>query len=245
MSIFSNIFGNSPAAPAPVTAPQPTSPVAGTDPTGVAQQFPTQEGGPAAFNKSTTQNPLDVYNDLFKPTPVPEGTVTLDDPFITFDKEAVQSLVAKETFTNDPEFAANAQKALAGDVNALMSILDGVARNVFQRNATLTAMVADKAAREGVNRLNSNIPNVIRNTQTNAALTELNPTFSHAGAKPLVDMVSTQFASKNPAATPQQIAEMTVRYLNTLVPSQAAPANTRQAANSLAFDKATDFSNYF
>jgi hypothetical protein len=230
MGLFDNFFGQqaAPAAPVPAPAQQAAAPVAGTNANGIAQQLPAT-GAPAAFQPSTTQNPLDTFSDLFKATPQTEHIPGLDDPFITLDTEAVNGIVSKETFTNQPDFAVTAQKALQGDVQAFMDVLNGVARGVFQRNATLTAMVADRAAREGVNRLNSQIPNVIRNTQTNAALVELNPVFNHAGAKPIVDMFTQQLQLKNPTMTPQQLAEQTVKYFNSLVPQAPAPQQTSQS----------------
>ena len=236
---FTALFGAQ--APAPAAAPAPGTPPAGT---------PAAGSTVPAFQQSTTEPPkpaaLAEYADLFNTAPVPEGgpAPTIDDPYITLDKDAITRTVASMNFAQGVELQDNMQKALQGDMQAFAAVLNSVAQNVYSQTAQMSGIVADRAAREGVTRLQSTIPQIVRSSSTSNSLTNLNPMFDNPAVRPIVDMARQNFETKNPTATPQQITEMVNRYMtdvsSAFAPAPAAPTNkgTQQGGS-------TDFGGFF
>lgn len=236
-----------PAAP----AQQQAVPTAGTDVNGVVQPGsanPQNPANPAALKTSESASPLDTFSDLFKDTPKPNGTVepSLDDPYINYDPKTIAESVAKFNFVNQDMQALGA-KALAGDATALVDMMQGVAREVFMKAAQLSATVADRATAEGVTRMRSHIPNAIKSNSVSNSLEQLNPMLRHEAAKPMVDAITAQFQAKNPNATPQQIADLTVQYLNAVTGHKPQPANTQNTRVDpfAAPAGSQDFSDFF
>jgi hypothetical protein len=246
-SAFDNLIGMFNKASTTTTAaatPQSTA----TPGSQVPAAGPAQGSNVQAFQQSATlppkeQSPLAEYADLFNNAPVEgaEVPVTLDDPYLVVDKDKVKEFVNSKSFLNSsPEQLALVAKALGGDAQAFMEVLEGFGRNLYMDAALNSTHVAERIARTGVSRLQAAIPQQIRSMSSAEKMTALNPIFSNPALKPLADAMKTQFEAKHPTATPQQIAEMTAKYFkDTGVMFNPAPAASQTNANT-----GTDFSNW-
>lgn len=225
-------------------APAATTPA----PAGVPTTGPAAGSNINAFQQSVTlppkeQAPLAEYVDIFNNAPKEgdEAPVTLDDPFLVIDKDKVKEFIATKTFMdNNPDQQALVAKALSGDVQAFMQVLDSFGRSLYMDATLNNTHVAERIARTGVERLRSSIPQQMRTLASTDKLAELNPIFSNPAIKPLADAMKAQFETKHPSATPVQIAEMTVKYFkDTGLAFNPAPAPATETKL-----QGTDFSKW-
>lgn len=246
-----NMFASK--APAPAAVPNPAP---GQAPAGIpAQSGPAAGSNQPAFQQSGAQppapqpaaTPLGEYGDLWQAPPVPEGAAqpTLDDPFLQVDAGKVRELLATKNYLpGSPESVALLQKGMQGDVQAMQEFLADFGRNIAMDAALTNAHVAERIARTGVSRLKDTIPQHVRSLTSADALYSSNPTLNNPALKPMIEGVRAQFEAKNPTATPNQIAEMTMKYVNDIAavfnPTAATTAATQQAAQH----QGTDFSKF-
>lgn len=247
MSAFDNLLGMFNKAPAQQqAAPQQQQAPQGSQ---VPASGPAQGSNINAFQQSATlppkeQAPLAEYADLFNNAPV-EGAnapVTLDDPYLAIDRDKVQEFVATKSFLNtSPENMALVAKALQGDTQAFVEVLEQVGRSIYMDSALNSTHVAEKIARVGVNRLRDAIPQQIRSLSSAEKMSEINPLFNNPALKPLAEGMKLAFEAKNPTATPAQIAEMTNKFFADQAKLfNPAPAPTTDATGSTG----TDFSKW-
>lgn len=239
------LFGGMAQQPAAAPVAQP----AGAPPAGT----PAAGSNIPAFQQSTTEppkppTPLADYADLYNTPAVVDGQapLTIADPYITLDNEAVRKTVATMNFAQGAQLQEQMGKALGGDVQALMSVLNAVGQNVYAQVASMSAVVADKAAREGITRLHDQIPTMVRSASTTNSLSTLNPLYDNPSIKPLADMARSGFETKNPTATPAQITEMVNKYITDVAKAfnPAAPASTNEN-RALVQGATTDFGGFF
>lgn len=230
-SAFENLIGmfnkpTTPAAAVPATPPGSQVPASG----------PAQGSNIPAFQQSATLPPKEVaplaeYADLFNNAPIEgaEVPVGLDDPYLVVDKDKVKEFVNSKSFVgSNPEQLALVTRALGGDVQAFVEVLEGFGRNLYMDSAINSTHVAERIARTGVSRLHAAIPQQMRSLSSAEKMTELNPLFNNPALKPLADAMKSQFEAKHPTATPLQIAEMTAKYFqDTGVMFNPAPAATQ------------------
>ena len=224
-----------PAAPAQAQTQQPN---------------PTQ---PAAFQQSTTTapqtqepaSPLDNHKDLFTiPTMEGQPAPTINDPYINMDPTTMSAEIAKINFTAAPEMqnailaAAGGNPEMAQNFSALLNM---VSQNIYGKAATLSATLADQAARTGVTRLQGDIPNTVRSSLTNESMAQLNPAFKHEALSPMVNAVKQQFEKRYPNATSAEIVQHTNTYLTDIAkvfnPQTQSPQDRAEAGQ--------DFSSFF
>ncbi len=237
MNMFSKTQG-APAGAAPTQTPASQAPTTG----------PAAGSTAAAFQQSATlppkeQAPLAEYVDIFNNAPKEGAEIpaTLDDPFLVVDKDKVRELIATKSFmSNTAEQQALVAKALGGDVQAFMEVLEGVGRNIYMDATLNSTHIAERIARTGVQRLQAAIPQQVRTMSSADQLAAIDPVFNNPAVKPLVDAMKAQFETKHPQATPKQIAEMTVKYFkDTGMVFNPAPAPTAPKGAG-----GTDFSNW-
>lgn len=225
-------------------APTPAAP-----PTSTAQG-PAQGSNVPAFQTSTTEapkpTPMGDFAGLFNPTEVKEGELppTIDDPYITLDNAKIHEVASRMSFTQNPELADLAAKALTGDVQSFMGVLDLVARNAYAQSTSAAAVIADKTAREGVTRLDGGLQKRIQSLNSSNALTKSNPLFSNPAITPVMQSIKTQVETQNPTFTPDQVKETVVRYFNDMQAAFAAQNTPAVANNGLPAHVQTDFSNW-
>lgn len=200
----------------------------------------------APASEPQNQSGLEQYNDLFNTTPADPNAPAngIHDAYIQFDEQQVREAISKRNFVpNDPQTQELVQKALGGDTAAFAEVLNTVAQGLYFSSAQAMARVSERAAQEGVRRLNDTLPNVMRNYQTQSTLAESAPNLNNPGVQPVVDQVRQNFQRMNPTASPAAIADMTKKYFSDITAAMNPQAQPQQSANKNGVTQ--DFSNFF
>lgn len=172
---------------------------------------------------------MDQFTGIFKlPESTPANADPMGQPLLQMDPAKLQEAVKKMDFSRaiDPE---QAQKAMQGDMQAFMSVLNGVAQNAVLAGMASNAQVVETAVRKNNERYDSVLPDRVRNLQVSQAQLK-NPAFSHPAAAPMVSAMKMQIAAANPQMTPDQVATQAERYFETFATDLQSqnPANVQQ-----------------
>lgn len=229
-----------PAGPAGPAAGQSAPANPGATPAGVAA---TPDGGKHGLDQPMT---LDSFKDLFAPKqadPNAKTAPTLGDPLLgPIDPAKFQETVKTANFTSglDP---AMAQKALSGDTQALMDLINGAAQNAFMASATMSHNLSETAARTAALRLDSGLDGRIRNN----AIRSHNPThpvLQHEAVAPVLGAIKAQIANQNPQLSAAEVAQRAEQYFVNVAEAITAPAKTDAATAAAKEDAKFDFSKF-
>ena len=245
MSIFS---GQQPPAP-PAEAPQnpPTSdPVQQAAQGGDGAQAPTNQNPAEPATSDAPASPLDVYNEMFKNDDKADADqVDPNAPLFEIDPEKMQAAVSKLNFVEAEGMQDLAARALNGDTQAFMEVLNTVGRQAYSRAAQLSGHLADKTARAARESSDKSIPDVVRNIMTKQHTSELNPVFKHPAMEPMVDALRTQFQRRMPDAAPSEIAGYVNKYLTDISSELSKKETADPTDRRIADDRSQDFSDFF
>ena len=208
MSLFGG--GTSPASAAPVpatpAATNTTVPNANTlKSDGTVPAIPAAGVGDAS--------PLGKYADLFQaPENTKQTTAATLIPAFNTDPAKIMEQAVKIDFTKHIPKDLIA-KALGGDADAFLSVINQAAQFGFANNTMASAELvrgsfqnADGILRDRV------LPDAMRTQNVRAAIQENNPLFSDPSVAPLMDTIRNQLQAKNPTSPPNQIATMAAEY---------------------------------
>lgn len=229
----------------PMQQPQGTQPPQG-------QQNPS--GGPA-----TQQDPKSPPNptaalDQFMGLMVPKNTDQKSDqgqpePFTVFgkvDPKAIDEQVSQASFTNglDPELA---QKALGGDQQALLSLLNGVAQNVFKTNMQLSQKFVEHGANRGYERVTGELDSHFRKYELkNQNVSTQNPALQHPVGKAMVQTFAQQIANANPSMSPSEVQKQAEQGVLDFmkIGGTAQDSQNQPGSNGQSGGKETNWLNY-
>lgn len=200
-------------APAAASAQPPATPPGGTgDPAGATTTGETSEPKPTSL--------LDNYSGLWqtattadgKPAPLPVDPLT--QPVFQLDPAKVTATAQQMDFTAgiQPELIT---KALGGDAQALMDLLNTTARNVASAVTINSGNMVNQGLLANNQRLTNSLPQHIRNTQL-MDMPEDNPALAHPAVQPLVTALKQMAFQKNPNASPQDVHKQITDYLTGL-----------------------------
>ena len=245
MSIFGNIFGNGnggiahssggsaqlPPAPAPQVGEQQTAAPA---PTAAPAQ---QQSSPLDSLKAFWDTPVDAEG---KPVAAPADLTATD--IFNFDPAKVTESAGKLNFTAnvDPELVS---KALGGDQQAFMDVINKATQNAFAAATLNTGKLINQGHVTNNSRFSSTLPTQIRKVQLEQTETT-NPILQHAAAQPLVAALKSMAFAKNPNANPVDVTkqvEALMVGLGTAI-ADATPESTQRKEAAKAGE--ADWSNY-
>ena len=251
MAFLSGIFNKPQAAPAPVAAPVNSNGSAGpaaqqqapANPGANPQNMANQSAAPAAGGPV---NPMDAYANLFTPkapNPTAPKTPTLADPILgALDPTAFRTQIANTNFAaNVPQ--EQIAKALGGDQQAFMDVINAAAREAFAASAQLSHGLIEHGVRTGAERLNSGLDSRIRNFQLKSQNTS-NEALQHPAVAPMLNAVKMQIASSNPNLSPDQVQQQAEQYFSQMADVLVAPKQAAAAAAAKPKSGETDFSSY-
>lgn len=245
------------AAPAPISpataVPDPAASVA-VDPAamskiipGVPSESKVDPLSPAAADLPKGPSPLDKYAGLFdnaptvdkdgKPIAKIEATKTLLDAGVVDYTKAAETLDFTKAVT--PEIQAKIAKGGEEGVAAMLEAMQLVGANAFIQ-AGVTASKAGKTSLElATTERGAAVQSQIHLNDVSTLVITANPSLAHPALKPMADALGKQLVEKNPTATPQQIADLTLGYFKELQ-LQAAP-DTSEADKANASNGIEDF----
>ncbi len=206
-----------PAAPTPAAAPvnqqnvpanpNPANPVA----------------DPNAGTKQEPVNSMDAYAKLWDNSKTPADA----PPSFAIDPKVLGEAAGAMNFTQGvPQELMT--KATTGDANALVEVMNLVARNAYQHSLSHSSALTDRfvAARSefDLKGINSKVTQGL----TSAALAD-SPNYSHPVVRKEFDRVANAFQAQNPDSTPAQIVEATKKYMKDMQDALHPTAKTEAA----------------
>lgn len=211
----------------------------GNSDTGVAQNQSTPQPqpqqpqnpavGPDGKMPGSSQepvNPLDAYAKMFEKAT--EGTEDTP-PSFSLDPKVLGEVSSKLNFTQDvsPELM---QQATAGDMNALIQVMNTVGQNAYKASLSHTSTLTDKFVGARTAHELKSVGPTVRKELTNSALAST-PNYNHPVVKQQLNMVAESFARQHPDATPAEIAQMAGQYIQDLAAAINPQATTQQQQN--------------
>lgn len=208
MSIM-NAFRSIAGIPAkPVTPSQdtnntiPNSTTVGSD--GKTPAIPATATGP--------ESPLSEYKDLWQ-APTNGTGLPSSVPQFTTDPAKLTEISKTVDFRNavDPEMA---KKALAGDMESFMNVLNQVGQAGFAQAAGMSSTLVQKAMTAQDQKLqNELLPEFARRSDVSKGMRDGNNLYSNPAIAPMLHSLETQFAAKYPQASAQEIREHATKYM--------------------------------
>lgn len=207
MNIFTSFFGQGATTETKAPSTQATSTDTQAKPTEVSSNNTT----PSEENKS----PLDPFKTLFDNSKQESETPDPGAPIFNIDANKLSESIGKMDFTSvlDPELASKVAAGGEDAVKAMAANMNKLAQAMLAQSITVTSKMIDAANGKALERMQSYIPDSIRKTTLQESILEDNPAFKHPAVQPLVQSVADMFASKHKEASPNEIKQMTMKYL--------------------------------
>jgi hypothetical protein len=246
---MSNIGNNAPVQPQnnnpnfpsknqldPKNQPDPITGQPGTE----ANNDPANNADPQKGQGSQ----LDNFKDLFKVQTDDKGNPQvpvdpLSGPLLTVDPQKLKEAASKLNFTGNiaPE---QLQKAMSGqDPQAFMDVLNSVAQGAFLQAMQVNAGVVETAFQKHTSRIETALPDRIRNIQVRNAAPK-HAALSHPAAAPMVEALKGQIARANPHLSPEKVAEHAENYFIAFA-SDVTAGNQQQSNGNKSGPQETDW----
>lgn len=165
------------------------------------------------FNNATTETPNPNDPNAQQPQQ--------DDPnaplFDLNNVDKVRDILQKQNFVSGENVQDLMQKAMGGDGEAMMNLLNTVARNTMVENARFNGAMGNQMAAEIISRIEKQLPNKLREYRTQETVGSANELYQNRAVRPIVDSLRQQFMQKYPDATPQQVSQAVDKAFSTLV----------------------------
>lgn len=139
-----------------------------------------------------------------------------DGKLFNVDMKGFGEAVGKMDFSQHvkPELA---QKALAGDAEALKELLNGVGRGSFSQSLLTSSQMMEEAFGRKEKALLQQMDERFNAMSTRSNLRKANPAFSNPQVKPIVEFVASQLEVKYPDSTPEERTEAAQKYFMDMV----------------------------
>lgn len=255
MSIFSQIFGGTPATPATPPAqnsgagqPGNIPPAASTQPAqsqGTASNGTVPDNVPPAATPSAPASPLDDFNSLWQPD---DKAGAAPEPLIKVDPKSLAEAARKTDFTKmiTPEQLAAIGQGGENAVQAFAQAMNQVAQGVYAQSAFAATKIVEQAVAKAQERFSAEIPSHVKRLQVSDSLRSENPALSHPAASPILGAIEAQLTMKHPNASASEITSMAKQYLDQFATAINSP-KTKAEADTAAANKAkqdTDWSSF-
>lgn len=156
-----------------------------------------------------------------------------------FTSEAVNQLVGQQNFAGniDPQ---EVQKALGGDTQAFMGVLNQVAASAASTAIQASKGMVEHGVKTGTERFGSSLDSRIRNFQLQNQNSQ-NPALQHPVGKALLSSVKKQIATANPKLSPEEVHQQSetlfMQFANMLVqkPGEENDSQSNSEPNWEAF----------
>lgn len=219
MDFFRGITAPTTTSPNPaVTAVSPAAPAnaataAANQTIPSATTIPQSDGKIPAIPASPIgdESPMAKFADLFK---IDDKAVVLGSPVpsLTPDPVKLAAAVKDVDFTKGID-AALMEKALKGDGASLVAVINQSGQSALAQSSAITARIVEQALTTLTKNYETQvIPAVLRQNNVNVALAE-NPLFANPATAPILEGLKTQFITKYPSATADEISTLANEYL--------------------------------
>lgn len=236
-----------PQQPAPQEPAQQQQQAAPQEPGGIPNQQPSshqpttgqEPNGSIPNNPDTTVNsPLDQYKDLWQNDPNSKSSDP--NPSQPLDAAKLREVISKANFSNTLNQETLAQIAQGGEgaTKAFADSMNEVARQVMMQATLASDKLTDQRIKAALEAHQAKLPEMLRTQSLRNNLSDTNPLFKNPAVKPVMEAVQTQLATKNPDATPAELAEMTQNFIRVMGESFApAPPKTNDQFSDTDWEK--------
>ncbi len=187
------------------------------DPTPPQQEKPPSNDGQVRTAKAGIDDPNNAagktaatkYEEIWKQEMTP---VVSDKPVFSMDQAKFSEAVAGMDFTKSvpPELM---QKALAGDAQSLMGLLNRVGQNAFSAATISSRDMVEHANKKAGGSLEQQVKEAVRIALSEQNLTKANSSFSDPLVTPLLKEINGRLRSKFPEASPEELANQSQQML--------------------------------
>lgn len=168
-------------------------------------------------------------------------------PSLNLDSKILDQVAGNMDFMQgvDPELM---QKAQTGDMQAIMQMMNAVARNAYRTSLQHSSALTDKFVGVREESFSKRVPNVVReeltlNTLNGGDTSGMSPT-----ARKQLAVIAKQFQAQNPDASPSEVAAAAKKYVSDLymqlnpqaAGGQAAGGSQQQSNEPFDWDKWAD-----
>ena len=223
MGIMDLFKSNQPATAQPAQGQQPQ---AGQQPQGQpkGQQQPQPSidpntGNPIQADSKDPSNPLEVYKDLFKISESAEDTPPAFQIEPTKLKEAASSLRFSQNLPQELM-----QKAMSGDAQAMMQAMELIGQQAYETALSHTSALTDKFVGIRSAYDQKNLGRLVKGELTTSALSSIPNFKDNPAVRAQLTTIASAFQAQNPDATPDQIREQTLKFINDLA-SNISPSD--------------------
>lgn len=239
-SFFSSLFGGGKDG-TPAVNPNAPRPNPQPEDRGFSQNNPAANPAtvpPSGTSQPTTEpiSPLDEFKTLWQPNktadgkPIPETPNPLNQPLLNTDSGKLAEASRKMNFTTgvDPQLV---QKALSGDAEAFMTVLNHSTQNAFMAAAQLSTNMVEGAAKTNNSRFDSSLDERFKKFLA-AQERSTNPILSHEAVAPIVDVYKSQLLKKYPEKTAGEIHQMAEQMMTNFATELLKSNEKKQQAES-------------
>jgi len=235
-ALFGGMKNTAPTSAPAAPAPTPTSQLS-QNPGTVAPQNGSVPATPPNEGSSGTPNV-----DFSKLWDTPANAGDANKPlFANIDPAKIQEAAGKIDFAKVVS-AETLAKIQAGGPEASAAFIDALnrtAQTVYGQSAVATTQIVDRAVQEAVARMEQNLPNHIKKQTASDALKSQNKLLANPAIAPIIGAVQGQLMGQFPNASPEEINQMTMQYVqqfaDTMAPKKAASSGNKNPKDD-AFD---------
>lgn len=164
-------------------------------------------------NEGTSGSPAVDFAKLWDTPANPDQTNK--SLFANIDPAKIQEAAGKIDFAKvvSPEILARIQAGGADASAALVEAMNRTAQTVYGQSAVATTQIVDRAVQEAMGRFEQTLPNHIKKQTASDSLRSQNKFLSNPAIAPVVNAVQTQLMGQFPNASPEELNQMTMQYV--------------------------------
>lgn len=193
-------------------------------------------------DQNTPANELDPFKELWN-NGAKDDKGGKPQPFLPYDKAKLKESAKTLNFAKDiPQELLG--KALAGDQQAFLSILNQVSQASFASALDASLTMAERGFSSAESRFMERVPSEIKRHSVSDATFSENPRLNHPAVKPVFEGLMAQFQGKYPDASSSEIRKMATDYMKAMNKALSDPENaddpTKKPGASGALQKSED-----
>lgn len=172
-----------------------------------------QQAGAQGQQQAT---PLADFANLWKEPKVDPNAPSDAFQPLNVDPKKLSEMAGQINFTTslNPEIV---KKALAGDANALLQVVNSSVQQGFAVATQASSALVDKQVSLAMEHMKKQLPNQFKQFSVQAAMQAENPQFSNPAVQPLLSLIQTQLASQFPDASPAELMAHAKKYMGGVV----------------------------
>jgi hypothetical protein len=199
----------------------------------------TEPGANPNGGTEQTQSPNDKFKELWSNTNQP----TSEAPNFKLDPAQLGKVTGSMDFMKNINREDLGKIAQGGEsaIEALGNVLNTFGREVFGASAQFSSHMTESGYQSASKVIDNGLPSAIKRQLTEQHLYQANPKLKDPALQPLIGALQTQFTSKYPNASAQEIEGLVSEYMTTVVGgafTKEEPAARQQAK------AAPDFSSF-